>query len=113
MLRLLDGLVHQHRVVAEGTLQRGSSRGPPQFDRPGEHEGVQSLAQLLLHALRIGVVVTAQTADEGLLVRDGRIVLLLIGELLGVVIGPTAPVRLRGAQAHDEVAGKAVLGVLR
>ena len=113
VLRLLDGLVHQHRVVAEGTLQRGSSRGPPQFDRPGEHEGVQSLAQLLLHALRIGVVVTAQTADEGLLVRDGRIVLLLIGELLEVVIGPTAPVRLRGAQAHDEVAGEDVLGVLR
>ena len=113
MLRLLDGLVHQHRVVAEGTLQRGSSRRSPQLDRPGEHEGVQGLAQLLLHTLRIGVVVTAQTADEGLLVRDGRIVLLLIGELLEVVIGPTAPVRLRGAQAHDEVSGEDVLGVLR
>jgi len=100
-------------VVTEGPLQRGSSRRSPQLDRPGEHEGVQGLAQLLLHTLRIGVVVTAQTADEGLLVRDGRIILLLIVEILEVVIGPTSPVCLRGAQAHDEIAGEDVLGVLR
>ena len=111
VLLLHDRLVDEHCVVPEGPGQPWGDRGPPELDGPGEDEGVQRAPQLAVDS--VGVVVGGpQVAYEGPLIGHSRVVPLLVGELLEVVVGPSALVPGGGAEAEDEVPGEDVLRVL-